>query len=196
MFTLCLALVISRIPPSLKMSQTASESAVYLRDDLRFAPDIGVQELVCFNWIGLSSRRPLCFSSRPSFLSLCLVLLSGDIEQIPGPGPCHPCGSCSRAVRANQRGIFCEVCYSWFHTKCVDMSVDEYSRLGSSVEGWCCPNCFREALPCFVSSALQSLDDLAGHVPDSTLPLAPPSHPDIESNLSHPQLIVEAFYLT
>ena len=43
----------------------------------------------------------------------------------PGP-PKHPCGTCSRLVRSNQKGILCEACYQWFHANCVDLSVTEY----------------------------------------------------------------------
>ena len=171
LLTFCLVSVVSRLHPSLKSTQTASETSAYILRGLRFTSttvDIGVQELVCFHWSCIS-RRPLHFSSRPSYLSLCLTLLSGDIELNPGPGLRHPCGSYSRAVRANERGIFCEVCYYWFHTKCVDTSDDEYTRLGFSDEGWCCPNCFREALPFFDSSILLSPVDLVWPVPYSIL---------------------------
>ena len=61
--------------------------------------------LVCSDWNHLSLwRRPTSRSS-----SQCLLILLGDIELNPGPGPRHPCGSCNRTVLANQRGIFVSV---------------------------------------------------------------------------------------
>ena len=71
--------------------------------------------------------------------------------------PRHPCGSCLCSVRSNQRGIYCEACYFWYHT-CINMNNDEYARLSHSDEGWCGPKCFKEALPFFDSSDLSLAD--------------------------------------
>ena len=142
---------------------------------------IGVQELVCSNRNHLS-LQPLCSTSHSSFFLLCLLIfLSGNIEVNPGP-----CRSCKHTVRANQRGIFCECCYFWYHTKCINMSDDEYSRLGSRR---CCNKCFKEALPFFYSSPLPSSENLDGPDSDSdelTSPLVPPSHSVIQPLLTLP----------
>jgi len=45
------------------------------------------------------------------------------------------------------RGIFCEVCYQWFHTRCINMSNPEYQRLSLSDEGRCCHDSFKGAFP-------------------------------------------------
>ena len=86
------------------------------------------------------------------WLPVCLLLLSGDVD--PNPGPVlrqaqwkYPCGVCSRAMRSNQKGIFCEVCLQWLHTKSINLSNADYDRLSSSDEGWCCSPCLKEALP-------------------------------------------------
>jgi Zn finger protein HypA/HybF involved in hydrogenase expression len=38
-----------------------------------------------------------------------ILLLSGDISTNPGPIK-YPCGKCSKPVKRNQRGIYCEDC--------------------------------------------------------------------------------------
>ena len=38
-----------------------------------------------------------------------LILLAGDVESNPGPTK-YPCTACNKAVRNNQRGIFCSRC--------------------------------------------------------------------------------------
>ena len=95
---------------------------------------------------------------RSSFLACCLILLSGDIELNPGPGPRHPCGSCSLPVKSNQRGIYCEVCFYWYHTRCIRMTHTEYERLSNCDEAWCCDRCFKEALPFFDASLSDDYD--------------------------------------
>ena len=64
-----------------------------------------------------------------TWLSLSLLLLSGDI--CPNPGPRNildPCGICKKPVKSNQRGICCDLCNGWFHVRrqCVDMQLESY----------------------------------------------------------------------
>jgi hypothetical protein len=75
-------------------------------------------------------------------------LLSGDISTNPGPVK-YPCGKCSKPVKRNQRGIYCEDCTYWYHIKCIDLPIDEYQRLSTSSESWYCANCI---LPIFSNS--------------------------------------------
>ena len=60
--------------------------------------------MVCSKWTlrpGHSRSPRVC---RPSFLfSVVILLLTGDIETNPGPGPKHPCATSSKAVKSNQR---------------------------------------------------------------------------------------------
>ena len=62
-------------------------------------------------------------------LSFTVLILSGDIEQNPGPGTKYPCGICKKAVRSNQRGVACDRCDLWFHTKCMGMNTLIYKGL-------------------------------------------------------------------
>ena len=134
--------------------------------NVRFAPESAVvspQVLLCSNW--KRGRLMLRSTGRLPFL-LCSILLltAGDIEINPGPVK-YPCGRCCKAVKSNQRGIFCEVCYQWFHTRCINMSNPEYQRLSLSDEGWCCHDCFKGAFPFNDTTCLMPL----------THPLAPAS---------------------
>ena len=174
LLTLCLLSVVSRISPPLELTQTCSSFASVSPYAAHFSPAssavINIHELVCSNWNGPWRPRFLRSGNRSSFFTSCMLLLSGDVEVNPGPGLRHPCGSCSKAVRSTQHGIFCEVCYFWFHTKCIKMPDSEYARLSASDEGWCCQRCFKEALPFSNTSALScslDADDLASPSPSS-----------------------------
>lgn len=46
------------------------------------------------------------------------LLTCGDILPNPGPNYKFPCGVCSKPVKSNQKGIQCETCDKWYHTKC------------------------------------------------------------------------------
>jgi hypothetical protein len=74
-----------------------------------------------------------------------ILLLSGDISTNPGPVR-YPCGKCSKPVKRNQRGIYCEDCTYWYHIKCIDLPKDEYQRLSTSSESW--SSIIRDLLPC------------------------------------------------
>ena len=83
-----------------------------------------------------------------------ILLLSGDISTNPGPVK-YPCGKCSKPVKRNQRGIYCEDCTYWYHIKCIDLPIDEYQRLSTSSESWYCANCI---LPIFSNSFFNTED--------------------------------------
>ena len=75
---------------------------------------------------------------------LCLLLLAaGDIHPCPGPPKYRfPCGDCAKPVKSNQKGIACDTCNIWFHTKCLQMSDAVYFRLGADESlPWECRNC-------------------------------------------------------
>ena len=140
---------------------------------------------MCSNWkTGHSLLHPT--GRPPSLLSSILLLIAGDVEVNPGPAK-HPCGSCSKAVKSNQRGIFCEVCYLWYHTKCINMCLSEYQRLSLSDEGWCCHHCHKEALPFHDCSTLTS-------VSDSSSDLSLQSSCSTSSNCSPPSGRWSAYY--
>ena len=97
----------------------------------------------------------------PRFLiSIWLILLGGDVEVNPGPRNWkYPCGVCAKPVKSNQRGVQCDVCTMWLHTRCIGISNEEYAELQGSDESWCCKKCVTEALPLHDVSDTDSIFD-------------------------------------
>ena len=59
---------------------------------------------------------------------MALLIIAGDVSQNPGPRQrCH-CPLCKTHVR--KRGIQCDGCDKWVHPECVNLSEQEYNRLG------------------------------------------------------------------
>jgi len=86
-----------------------------------------------------------------------LLLLAGDVQLNPGPRNWKfPCGICEKPVKSNDKGIFCDVCQKWLHTRCIGMTDDEYSELQASPDSWSCKRCLQEALP-FADCSLLSV---------------------------------------
>ena len=75
------------------------------------------------------------------FLVLALLLLGGDVEPNPGPNFKYPCGMCAKPVKLNQRGVQCDICDSWFHTKCMFINSKTYEDLENLSTTWLCPLC-------------------------------------------------------
>ena len=56
----------------------------------------------------------------------------------------YNCDVCESVVKAEDKGIECEVCKGWFHTGCVDLTDNEYEMLASYKLGaihWYCTTC-------------------------------------------------------
>ena len=86
---------------------------------------------------------------------LLLLLLSGDIEKNPGPvvGTIHgtpstatsdQCPTCAMSVNDDDMGVACDLCHSWFHSKCQGISNQEYKKLSKTTKSWTCTNCSAE----------------------------------------------------
>ena len=88
-----------------------------------------------------------------SFLVLSLLLLSGNVELNPGPHYKHPCGSCTKPVKTNQRGVQCDICDIWYHTRCMLMSPEMYEGLPNPSAVWICSSC---GVPNFSSTLLDA----------------------------------------
>ena len=84
-----------------------------------------------------------------------LMILSGDIQQNPGPHYRYPCGECSKPVRTN--GIQCDSCDKWYHAKCCSASRNMFNLLTNSSCVWICCNC---GLPNFSSSLFTETEQL------------------------------------
>jgi len=56
----------------------------------------------------------------------------------------YDCEVCNSVVKAEDKGIECEICKAWFHTMCVDLTDNEYEMLASHKLGtihWYCATC-------------------------------------------------------
>lgn len=70
------------------------------------------------------------------WLSMSLLVLSGDIQLNPGPG--IKCGICTKATKLNQRFICCESCDQLYHTDCCFVPDNVHSN---STCIWVCGAC-------------------------------------------------------
>ena len=59
------------------------------------------------------------------------LVISGDISLNPSPVR-YRCSAFAKPVRKTQKGIECELCNYWFHTKCIDMHIDTYEKFSIS----------------------------------------------------------------
>ena len=75
---------------------------------------------------------------------LIIMMIAGDIHANPGPNWKFPCQVCAKPVRKNQCGVQCDnnTCDSWYHTKCIDMTKEEYDALCNDESlTWECHKC-------------------------------------------------------
>lgn len=118
-----------------------------------------------------------CSNNSLSKLYICtlLILLSSDVETNPGPISKFPCGSCSKAVKWNQRAVCCDACNKWHHIDCQNINSVDYKNLQISTHlNWICWSClmpnFESCLfsnssidNCVTSNMFQPLIDLVDH---------------------------------
>jgi len=65
------------------------------------------------------------------------------------------CGSCKKAVGKNDKGIMCELCSVWFHSKCQDMVDETYKILSQDRIHFYCETCDK-----VVGGVVKTLADL------------------------------------
>ena len=80
-------------------------------------------------------------STPSSFLVLSLLLLSGNVELNPCPHYKHPCGSCTKPVKINKRGVQCDICDIWYRTRFMLISTEMYEGLANPSAVWICSSC-------------------------------------------------------
>ena len=110
--------------------------------------------------------------------------MSGDIQPNPGPIWKYPCGVCNKPVKINQKGVQCDKCDQWYHTKCCSMSDETYNTVANTSYVWLCVNCDQ---PSF--SQPDSSLDLDSRNSFSILSQESPSTgpPDLSAQSSTPQ---------
>ena len=93
------------------------------------------------------------------------IILSGDIECIPGPAP--KCTECNKGVGTNRKRFICEVCMSLTHLSCSSIPVALHKSYNSrAAYTWTCKNCIITTLPFFHSNSIFFEDiDEDVHVP-------------------------------
>ena len=135
--------------------------------------------------LGLKPAHPL------THITLCVLLLSGDIELNPGPrnASIFPCGCCEMPVNWSHRAICCDNCSVWYHKSCASMDTFDFNKIENQIEGesifWPCFRCAHRntSIWCshrntpsltynsFVLNVSNSFDPLRG---DSNLNMASP----------------------
>ena len=98
------------------------------------------------------SARALSTWSYSTVTKKCLLtvlLLGGDIHLNPGPNWKYPCETCNKPVKRNQKGIQCDHCDLWYHTKCCSIGDEIYNIFANSSCVWLCRSC---GLPSFSNS--------------------------------------------
>ena len=86
------------------------------------------------------------------------IILSGDIEQNPGPGlPKPKCPRCDKTVRCNQKRLICQLCLDVVHANCVNLK--HRVRNSLDAESWTCNDCLFHVLP------FQNYDDTINETP-------------------------------
>ena len=98
------------------------------------------------------------YSNSDASFHLNYFKVCGDVHPNPGPTTANnnpkqstdstksrkapvwkcPCALCLKPVRANQKGILCDICIRWHHIKCLNMDPKLYMALSSSDEEWYC----------------------------------------------------------
>ena len=90
----------------------------------------------------------LDYNCNSRFATLYVLLPCSDINPNPGPQWKFPCGVCHKPVKSNQKGIQCDYCDRWYHSKCC-MNDLIYDALANSSCLWICCDC---GLPSFSTS--------------------------------------------
>lgn len=54
---------------------------------------------------------------------------------------------CSGACKQNQPAIFCDLCETWVHLKCAEITKDQFESYGKSNQQYYCPDCYVDIFP-------------------------------------------------
>ena len=58
----------------------------------------------------------------------------------------NTCKECNQAVQLNDKGIECDICERWLHTKCINMNDLQYNLYkGDNSLDWVCKNCIKNS---------------------------------------------------
>ena len=100
---------------------------------------------LCSSISFLSSVKPKSEPRNNSVLNIFFMLmLSGDIQQNPGPGlgSIYPCGYCEIAVNWSHRALCCDTCDIWYHKSCLGLCTEAFKHLEDHNElSYVCNKC-------------------------------------------------------
>ena len=81
------------------------------------------------------------------------LILSGDIEQNPGPSP--KCTECNEGVGTNRKRLTCDVCLSLTHLSCSTIHAIQHKLYNSKAAySWTCNNCTLTTLPFYHANSI------------------------------------------
>ena len=109
-------------------------------------------------------------------LILLLLLMSGNVH--PNPGPIFPCSVCAGKVTWRGKSVQCCTGSKWVHLRGSQLSLSNFTALGSS-HSWSCPPCRNTVTP----PSSDSSDTYT-----STVESAPPPPSANAALLPHPRL--------
>ena len=100
------------------------------------------------------------------------LLLSGDIEENPGPGLRAPkCTECEKGVGTNRKRLECKTCLNPTHAACSNLPKSQQIQMTSRiVKYWTCKNCLFSELPFFNVRELD-LDGAVSAIPAEEIAL-------------------------
>jgi hypothetical protein len=93
------------------------------------------------------------------------LILSGDIEENPGPTPERnttskpvaqgtkiktKCPTCTKTVQSNHKRFLCTVCFDLYHVKCTNLMGSHWKNVrADKPQDWLCNKCQLSTLPFF-----------------------------------------------
>lgn len=86
-----------------------------------------------------------------------------------------PCSVCCKPVKCNQKGLYCDLCNRWCHSRCSDVSDIQYAHLSAlgPESPWYCQACTIQQLPfadcSLVSDTVSSISDVSFDEEDHSL---------------------------
>ena len=59
----------------------------------------------------------------------------------------YPCKICKKAVANSHRAVQCDICQSWVHIKCNNISAKDYDQMINSNDSFYCIKCLNDNFP-------------------------------------------------
>ena len=122
-------------------------------------------------------KKPVAYYSNTSATQK--LILSGDIEENPGPiqdkkpveAPAAQriktkpkCPNCTKTVQSNHKRFLCTVCLDLYHAKCINLKGNELRNIrADNPQDWLCTKCQITTLPFFNCQQEEFLNAITDH---------------------------------